>query len=109
MQLPDSSVKLPRGLFKLKVDHIIFNPFKLTSPFLVLSETCIEIGRFCLNLLSIDAVQLSPNHCFVKMMVSSRVAMVRFLLKLLLVKSGQQDGALLFCVARVKKKGGGSF
>ena len=32
--------------------------------------------------------------------------MVRFLLKLLLVKSGQQDGALLFCVARVKKRGG---
>ena len=113
--LPYSSVKLPRGLFKLKVGHIIFTPLKLPSPFSVSSEICIEMGkkhnlillwRFCLYTSSIDAVQLSPNHCLIVMMVSSRVAMVRFLLKLLLVKSGQQDGALLFCVARVKKKGG---
>ena len=34
--------------------------------------------------------------------------MVRFLLKTLLVKSGEQEGALLLCVARVKK-GGGEF
>ena len=66
----------------------------------------ILLSPFCLYLSSIDAVQLSPNHCLIVMMVSSRVAMVRFLLKLLLVKSGPQDGALLFCVARVKKKGG---
>ena len=113
--LPSNS---PGGFSNWKLTISFLTPSNSPPPFWFCQKLALKwakkhnlilLCRFCLYLSSIDAVQLSLNHCFTKMMVSSRVAMVRFLLKLLLVKSGQQDGALLFCVARVKKKGGGVF
>ena len=42
----------------------------------------------------------------INFMVSTRERMKRFWLKMLILRSGQYDGPLLFCVARVKKGGG---
>ena len=67
-----------------------------------------SIGSCCLYLSSIDAVQLSLNHCFARLMVSSRVVMVRFLLKLSGQVRSARWGTFVLC-RQGEKKGGGVF
>ena len=42
-------------------------------------------------------------------MVSAWIAMIRFPLRMLLLESGQYDGTLVICVARLGKRGRGVF
>ena len=116
----------PQGAFEIENWPCHFYPLET---FLLPSRYCrklasrftkkhkiIYLCRFCLHLSAIDTVKLSLSHFFEKiiplqwiLMVSAWIAMIRFPLRMLLLESGQYDGALVICVARLGKRGRGVF
>ena len=60
--IPYSSEKLPRGLLKSKINHVIFTPLKRPSPHLILQEICIAWNNRTCAFIFICVVVVSVIH-----------------------------------------------